>query len=425
MAINYTTLFTDIGAIINGVDRMRVIATDADTTGQNLGGDLQEHFNRVADNASSRAGDIAQLVNERLLDRVTVVDELLSVDSASVEEIVQELIRDMDANAQTVKASNGSLTSLVADGRNTGDGSISSTTVLDGYSPPASGYPPNLLYKSELSELFTPTASVVFTCIRDVDSGTAAGEEVFRAEGGIAGDSPFDWKHEGSGEVVEIATDNADNTLANRNWDSWNDDNTAPSWTATTGVAGTDFLPDYDASNVFRGVASLKLQNGDVLLEQPLLRNFLRPNRQYCMGFTWKAAAANGGEVKLEIVSPSTGFVSTAVSVPFASSTTSAFTRYTALVMMPANIPDDLVFQLSKTGTSGEVWIDSMSFAPVNYIGGIGYNIFAGADNFSVADRFTVVHDNTEGIFQRFFRRWFNVQLPSDNSPAISDSLAE
>ena len=68
--------------------------------------------------------------------------------------------------------------------------------------------------------------------------------------------------------------------------------------------------------------------------------------------------------------------------------------------------------------------MDDVAFGPVTYGAGAGVVAVRGSTPFVRNDRFTVSVANTEGIVQAFFRRVFGVQLPSDGSPTIADSVA-
>jgi hypothetical protein len=104
----------------------------------------------------------------------------------------------------------------------------------------------------------------------------------------------------------------------------------------------------------------------------------------------------------------------------------------------PAEIPDDLEIEIKVTGNltnAKSIWIDGLVCAPVDYFGGIGSIIVAGASctvatgsykPFLRGDRFKLTASNVEGVFQSLFRRRYGVQMPSNNAAGetIADSLA-
>lgn len=520
MALDYESLFQDLGAFIRAVDELKNTGTywlgfpdhsqDPLTTpqayedptpnlkdlltniNQTLNDNNTDHildgvnnlFSSIADAMSGYAAQVSDKCDERLTDRTSVLNELLSTNSSSTAEVNQELIRQMGAIPQNVAASvvtlmNEFQTTWDNDGTGNplnpgaapydvqpsksgletglamrGTGELHLTDLLDGFSPPATGFAPHLNYVGKLTELVVPDDKVALTCIADVDSNaTPEGQEIFQVEGQLPLEGNFDWKTEGSGEVVEVSTDNAAEIMANRDWEAWNADATASSWTATTGIPGVDFAPDYDLNNVFRGNASLKILGAGptVVLEQTAFLNLLNPVRAYRLSFAYKATGAHQAVIKLELYSPSNpnlftgdithpdGNIPQRLIVDLAVPPTAEVENWpngdqtgtpyypipTTMLYTPSNMPDDLVFRLSVTNIAGgdEIWIDSMTFAPVNYVGGVGYNILAGATSYTLSDRYKVRNTSIEGLYQRFFRRKYNVQLESTTgTPTISES---
>jgi hypothetical protein len=95
-------------------------------------------------------------------------------------------------------------------------------------------------------------------------------------------------------------------------------------------------------------------------------------------------------------------------------------------MVAPANIPEDLQLQIALTGaTTGDLHIDSLAFGPVTYGNGVGFAVLAGETDFQLNDRFSGFVLNTEGLFQRYFRKAHRMQLPSDNAggESIADTL--
>jgi hypothetical protein len=72
------------------------------------------------------------------------------------------------------------------------------------------------------------------------------------------------------------------------------------------------------------------------------------------------------------------------------------------------------------------VFTDDVYLSEVRYHGGVGAVVVPGSTRFAANDRFTAANTNTEGIIQRFFRRFYRMQLPSNNAAGetILDSLA-
>lgn len=451
MPLNYETIFEDLGVFLKAANQLRDTATGSgtptphipnllDSINSTLNSNSTDHildgvntlFSSVSDTMSGFAAEVAQKCDQRLLDRLTVLNELLTSDSGSLSTVLRELIRAMNRDGQAVLQSMVSLGTPSPLAGNVGNGTVLVTKVLDGYSSPGSGLPAHLQYKGLNSELAVPSETVTLTCTSDSSSQSVAeGQETFLLEGQLPLDGSWDWKSEGSGERRTVPTDNAYQIMANRDLEAFGTDGTPVSWEATTGLAGTDFVPDYVDANVYRGNAAMKFPaaGGDVVLEQTLSNSLINANRQYRLSWAWKVTGATTGTIQLEVYSasqPSLFSAGQKVTQTFSGATSTNWALQSVLLTMPASLPDDLVFRLSSTTVDGDVWIDSMAFAPVTYSGGLGYNILAGSTSFSVDDRFTVINSNQEAVFQKFFRRVYGVQLPSatSGSETIPDSYA-
>jgi hypothetical protein len=94
----------------------------------------------------------------------------------------------------------------------------------------------------------------------------------------------------------------------------------------------------------------------------------------------------------------------------------------------PRVIPSDLALLIEWSGTpsAGSLYIDDVQVTPLSWINGMGFFMVAGATPFVSGDLIQVDMENTEGVFQKFFRQRYGVQLPSNlaGSETIADSLA-
>lgn len=91
---------------------------------------------------------------------------------------------------------------------------------------------------------------------------------------------------------------------------------------------------------------------------------------------------------------------------------------------------DDLYLTITRTNdsiASGtlESNIYQVAIAPVSYWNGLAWSYYSPASQSSLGVKGTMaVANNDNGVFQSFFRKAFNVQLPTADSPAIADTLA-
>ncbi len=462
MAVNYLDLFEDIGKFVKAANQLRAVGITA--TGatphlpsletdiinmlgingtERIGDGLHSVVEAFKDQFASAANDMADYVSARLTDRDTILNELPGLQASDPQSVLVEIIRDM-ANlgaAATIKRSVVSLgvTQTPTAIPNTGNGVLLLTKRLDGAASPSPGMPPHPLYKDVNSELVVPNDSMTFTCIQDSDfGGLPSGHEIFLAEGAAGRSNPMDWKSEGSGVRVTMRTDNANDVLiANKDFESFqaattlsSQNNIPTNWTVDTGAPGTHLIQETASANIFRGNACLRLEPGsDVLFHQTIPFENLIPDRLYRASFRLKTDSITAGTLVAQIISPSGAYTFAAgdiKTVSLAGVGTLNYGLHEWLISMPSNMPDDLRFQFSLTGLAGTaIWLDSLALNPVNYIGGVGYNMIAGSIPFNRTDRITVVNTSVEGVLQAFFRRKFGVMLPSASSPAFADSLAQ
>ncbi len=438
MAVNLTTLFEDLGAIVKAINTLRDVAADGTSTSIEglrdnlftvLNGnstdaaipDIARTFDGVADNWVGSLERISDLATVRLLDRETILDELNV--TADINRVLPELIREMEAQSASIAESSVTAPNGTADSENIGTGLLYATTTLDG-SAPSPGFPANLRYAGLASELAVPETLTV-TCQADSDADALPrGHEQFLIQGQTGFRSKWDWKNEGSGVSLLTETDNAHEVMTNRNMEVWTDAGELSGWDSVVGAPGTEFAQESDASYVHGGSSAMKVMDA-CTFEQAIPPQILFPNRLYRISFWTKAAITSAATVTLSIICPS-GIVTIPVGPTKTGLTAGAYALTTGLVLMPANLADDLIFRLSIASVTEDLWIDRVSFAPVRYAGGVGLSIIAGDVAFSREDRFTSdLTTPTVGVFQQFFRRMYGVQLPSDAVPTISDSLAQ
>lgn len=94
--------------------------------------------------------------------------------------------------------------------------------------------------------------------------------------------------------------------------------------------------------------------------------------------------------------------------------------------IVPFEILDDLLLSLvgNLDSDCDDIIIDQITIQPCTYIAGVAIGLVQGADKFLVGDQFSLtISNNNAGKFQTLFRKAFKVQLPTDATPTISDSL--
>jgi len=440
---------------------------------------LEVQFNELRDTSTSEATGIGARVDVRLQHKETILDEL-DVVNLSINEIIFEIIRDMFINTESIEKRNCGLGTLldVPHARVTnltptntipsleaGKGTLSATLHLDGVTAPSPGWPTNIRYAkgaqagiSVLSELVVDKEITVFTCISDQSTGSPEGEEIFRGQTDNSGINDFDWRalnldrgnkleflgSPGSGGSLDLTTVQAGTILSNMNFESFST-NVPESWTIVSG--DTNISQETTPADVHRGDSALRLVTAAELFQE-FIPGSLVANRQYLFGFWLRSAAVTTGRLIINIQSPSGEFfpLDTVSNPPprnflnaedggeidldLTGYGTNDYVWNEGWWITPPIVPDDLRMVITYTGGDGEIWIDSMGFGPVTFLGGVGYIITADKVPYVLEDRFEITNgvitdDLVDGgVFQKFIGRRFHQQLPSAEGPTQPDSLA-
>lgn len=456
MALDYTGsslgLFRHLGKLIKHFNQFRTDAMDG-TTGLEAdrdqitdafdAGDLEGVIDGLAGAYSrwkveyvDRRATLARYMLARLQDRITVLDEI-GATSADASEILERLIDQMIADSQTVLASSVTLGSVSAGGGNVGNGTVLTTKVLDGYSSPGGRaglfYQAHPAYKGLNSQLAVASETMSVQCVEDDYANE--GVVTFEWRGKLAdqnGQYGIDTDGSGTiGNVTEIHETTAD-IVTNPDFEDFTTPNIPDGWTIDSGTAGTHVFSNATASHIAHGSKSLRFvgdgAQASIKVSQAISSSVVNTNRRYALTAQVKADASIGAGT-LTIQFEGTGYTpgaSEKISIAPGSLPTS-MTLQTCLLTMPASIPSDfkLVVKWDGTPTNAKnLYIDDLGLAPVSYGGGVGVVIVRGTTLFAKRDKFTFTVANSEGVFQKAFRQIFGVQLPSDASPTIADSLA-
>ncbi len=453
MSLTYTGtngVFTQIGKLVKHYNKIKDNANDA-TDGLDANQDeildvfqaadqdvaidgLVPAFKRWKAEAISRREELAQYVVSRLQDEETILKEL-GMNSADIDQIVNELIAEMDANNKTVEESNFSLGSVSEGSSNEGGGKILVTDILDGATSPGSfngvRMPANLKYKGKTSELGGNETFRFKVTADSYQDGLNEGSEEISWQGCPRAE-PHGLDDGGSGYVGTIQPLHAstEEFLANADFEVFTT-NSPDNWDVVNGTVGTDILQENTV--IAQGESALKFSGGGSAIEikQDISADSVIANKMYCVSVKLRRSdvpmpSMSNVTVQFEGTGYSAGGTEQ-VSQTFGSLNTVGFEVFSFFVVMPSIIPDDFALVLKWDGgpSSGElVYFDDLSMGPVNYGGGIGVVAVRDSGTFVRGDRFEVSTTTTEGVFQEFFRRVLGAQLPSSASPTISDSLA-
>jgi len=454
MAVNYTNLFTTIGAFIKSLNTVRAIGlsggsietelenikTKLTATGrEDILSGVQEQYDSMKNQTTSWVSSNATKVTETLTHRETVLEELPGMGTASdISTALVEIYRDMIDNSQDIDASVVTISAVSADAGNSGNATILVDKVLDGVNSPIAGS----LFNPEWNEIdsqLSVSETMTITCSADEDSdGLTIGEEQFIIEGQPqATGGRYGWETEGSGETLEVASLNTHQIIANKDFESW-DTNVPESFDLDDGVAGDNVIQETTGASVYRGDSALKMV-GDgtatIQISQTLPLRILTPKRRYCLScFVKGDATAAAGTLTIQFESPSGEYTAaSSQKIEMNDAALAAQTSYGEehfYINAPATIPDDLelVIKITGTLTTGTIIrIDSLAFGPVEWANGVNIAIVSGSSQSVRTDRYTFTTTNDDaGVFQTFFRKQYRFQMPSvtDGSETQADGLA-
>lgn len=448
MALDYDELFQDLGKLIKHYN-----AQGADGTA--LTADLQEILDEFQDNSQDaavdglpntftgwknqyvgRRGNLADFARRRLADRESVLEEI-GATSADMNEVLTRLIAQMTTDSESVNASSVAIGSVTADAGNTGNGTVIVTTKLDGITSPGQlsgvAFPAHRLYANLSSELCSPDDVMKMECVQDsYYDRLTEGSELFLWSGG-----PATGKHgidsEGAAGVGSVVAIHGANLLQNLDFETFTVANTPDNWTIDAGTAGTHIFEDNTGGNFYHATSALKYTgNGSQASMQvsQAITSQIRAGKAYVVTLRYKASSTiAAGQFTAQF--EGTGYTAGSgerIQIAAGSLATS-WTLQSFVAVMPDNMPSDMKLVLKWTGTptnAKSLWIDDVGVCAVNYAAGHGAIVVRGSTPFVRGDKFTYTVQNTEGVIQKFFRRAFGYQLPSNASASETqaDSVA-
>lgn len=444
MAVNYTNLFTALGELLQRINAFSVLfatldgyATQIETDFQGLGYDhLTTDLYSLRDgwksNVLSWINGLKGKATGLFTDRVTILEQLELGDGSSITVVLPELIQDM-LGAQTVEASAvaiGASTDFLFHTTDAGD--LLLDKVLDGYAAPVSGGAANVAYNGVNSELALTSDNMFIECISDSEGLESEGAEVWQWSGRPKKTDPYNWQTPGSGTGPTIVTLNSNALILNGEFELFTSD-VPNSWTIVAGAAAVNIDDETVLANVQRGSKALKfIGSGAVSIKiSQEIDATLIPKARYCFAIWVKGdatVAAGALTIQFEGTDYTAGVTEKITMDAAALAAAGAYTLKFFYINMPAEIPDDFAITIAVTGTlttAAIVRFDGLAFGLVSYFNGINAVIIAGHKKFIKGDKYTfAVTNNDFGVFQKFFRDAYLVQLPSHAAPSIADTLA-
>lgn len=459
MALNYIGadgLFTRLGALVYFMDQVRAHQVNLKALLANVQAEYSSTdawmIDVLSGNIEARIAEAGNVLNDvRAAAERTILEMCFdeATDSAATNTMVRKdirdalvwLIRQMDADSQSIDGTTITKSSLSVGASNSGNGKFYYLFEA-----------PNILLGSTADWPNIRTEVLEARCIQDAVSGAVSrGSEIFEIRGQPAY-SGLDYRFPGgSGTLMKIATacasvDNGppgQNILHNTDFEDQTS-NLSDRFTVVSGTAGTEFLTETTAANVFRGSSAIKLAvTGSTFNIRQKLADFdgslgrLTPDRPYLMAVAIKKDAGATGTLRIS-VKDSSGNILDSGNFAFSqsiASTTTGYLIYANQIRSPRVIPSEIYFHIETTTAiaTNPVYIDEVILSEMMPIasGGPALAIVAGSTNWAADDnaRYTFTN-NDEGKFATAFDRFFDMygkglSLPANYAGAetIADSL--
>lgn len=272
-------------------------------------------------------------------------------------------------------------------------------------------------------------------CVRDANSGTDRGREVFRFRGADA--SRDGLEDLGSAIDTELAAAHSkDSLLLNPSFDSFGGTAAIPTsitnWSSSVTVNSANYT--FDSTNVYlpapdqdTTIYALQMRATATLRQRlDLRRTALDPKTPYYARVAFnRAVGAAAGTLRLQVGSRTSSVSVVAQAgwnvLRFSPGQNSWFQRFNQ---------DQLSARVIWTRSSGNLLVDDVTFVPYTFVDGTGYVVEPGATPFQgpnttrrEGDAFTWTDTEvtTVGIVQRWTWKKFGRYLPHSASPTITD----
>lgn len=351
------------------------------------------------------------------------------------------LIKQMKTDSETIERNTVGKGTLTADGTNNGNGTVVALVEC-----------PNVLLGNTANWPNIRAEVLDIRCISDAQNGSISrGNEIFQIRGQPALSTLNRSFPAGSGRAVQAvalcanidAGPRYQNILTNSDFETQTS-NVPDYFTVSSGTAGTDFLTETTAANVYRGSSSIKAAATSTTwkIRQQLGSGSgsvgkLTPDRPYVIAFAAKKDVGATGTIRVSVQDGSGNILgggTFAVTAAHGALTTS-FSLVTATVFAPRVIATDtyLVVETTVGIATAAMYIDEVIIAEMVQIapGSQYLSIISGSSDYNSDDNFRYTFTNTgNGAFAVAFDRLFDMYglglaLPDAASPGetIADSL--
>ena len=454
MALNLTDLFTIIGKYGYAVNSVNSQFAELETIKNQIfdaleDEGLEDHYTELPAQIETMQTSVSSWIQtfiseiEGVLTDEEFVLENLPIFETSVTAVLNAIFDQMIADSATIQSSvielggvDTDMTSFVIDRTDAYTPDVESkvfvSRLLDGVNDPSDLVTAHQAYNNVESQL-SKSCTTYAKCI-----SSSAGAEVLQLFSDAPEEDSYTADQESPGVGPTITNVEASNLISsNFDFTDWSGNNPTD-WTLANSTAGTGWV---DVSTT--GVGPLEVKVAGVTLKRQLT---LERRTSYFFGFQTAVNADSGlVTVKMRIESVDGG----TVYKDFGSTTynTGAFQPFHIYgFYAPAdgvNLNDIYICLEYDAETSApcSMYVYKAVVAPVTYYNGLGFvfwNALSDEDSVLFADWGNIVAELPEdsygsilvendnaGKFQEFFRKAFNIQLPTADSPTIPDSLID
>lgn len=419
---SFAEIWTQIKNAVAMLDDIRTdgqdsVITKLDTYVQSLEGDATP---AALSAAQALRSSYAGLIGQAAAILGPHLDDLRKAISSSAPprslQFWEDLREYMDTNSQDVQDRGINFGSVSAGGSNVGTGTVYRLTT------------DRLGHQIQSVWLSTTT----FKCVRDQNSGTEVGREVFDVYSGAV--LPDRIAEGGNPERIQVVGAAGDVILANCSFYSFSGTAGSPTaisnWTSTATVNGTNF--DFDSTNFFRASPEEKRQGtsyalnikASTVLTQKLSTRRLRlnPAVPYLILLRYnRQVGSASGTLDLRV-----GTTEATVAVSAQTGWNTLAITMNSGAWLENFDEDDLTIDIDWTRTGGNLLIDDLVFVPLVPYGGLWWAFVGGATHALIGDTwsFTDALLGSDGKVQSWLWRAFNQYVPvhtGSGNPTITD----
>lgn len=445
MAVDLTALFTIIGKYVKSINSVYADITTLNTLKGEIFAELEaENLEdlyvtlpaQITTMQSSITSWIQTFISnvEDLLTNEEYILENLPISETSVTAVLNAIFDQMITDSETIKSSVVSLggsdvdqTTFQVAGADTFD--IFVTRLLDGTSDPSDLVTAHSSYNMVEGQL-AKSATIYAKCLSE-----EVGSQSFQLFANSPDEASYTADTESPGTGPTIVDAYSENLIStNYDFTEWSGDNPT-NWTLAGGSAGTAWE---DESGT--GDGPLQINTVGVTLKRQI------PNLTRRKMYFFAASARFNGStptttIKLRVESIDGASVYKNFTNVTLGDTADTKTIYGFWAPGDDTNLNDVYFCFehdAETDSGSSTLVGTCVVAPVTYFNGLGWAAFNGAWYWRYdgnAEEYTpsvvtddygsiAVSNNNAGVFQTYFRKAHNIQLPTADSPTIADSLA-